>query len=136
MGGKFTHIAGHAQKALGTVNATTGACDPYFTGPRRLHPPQHAGSDTHVLAMSSNPTNTELVVVGNFTSVDGQPARRWRSSTSPPRCATLSTWSTKEYTAGCSSKFESYMMDVEYSPDGSFFAASRDGRLRRLHSTA
>ena len=30
--GKFTHIAGVAQKALGTINATTGAKDSYFTG--------------------------------------------------------------------------------------------------------
>ncbi|HSK33051.1 MAG TPA: hypothetical protein VK903_06170, partial [Propionicimonas sp.] len=30
--GKFTHIGGVAQKALGTINATTGARDTYFTG--------------------------------------------------------------------------------------------------------
>ena len=30
--GKFTHIGGVAQKALGTINATAGSYDSYFTG--------------------------------------------------------------------------------------------------------
>ena len=35
LAGKFTHIAGVAQKALGTINATTGVRDAYFNGVSR-----------------------------------------------------------------------------------------------------
>ena len=31
LAGAFTHVAGKAQKALATVNPTTGKFDPYFT---------------------------------------------------------------------------------------------------------
>ena len=79
MAGKFTHINGVAQKALGTLNATTGKRDPYFSGlfagthrdPNDPAHPENKADRTNVLQISTNPANTRLVAVGNFTSVNG-----------------------------------------------------------------
>ena len=129
VGGKFTNIGGRAQKALGTLNATTGAYDTYFDSTLAgLHRTGFDYDVTDVLQMSSNPQNTELVVVGNFTSVDGQfRSQIAKFDISGATSSSLSPWSTNLFTAACSSKFDTYMSDVEYSPNGQFFVVSTSG---------
>src|SRR3954470_10375081 len=125
--GKFTHIGGKAQKALGTLNATTGGYDAYFTGVfAGLHNPTLAGSVTDVLQISTNPANTQLMAVGNFTTVNGQ-SRSQIAKIDLGTTSSLSTWSTNLFTSACSAKFDTYMTDVEYSPDGSYFVVSTTG---------
>ena len=133
--GKMTHFNGIPQKALGTLYADTGKRDPYFNALLAgLHRPEVAGAVTDVLQISVNKQNTQLMAVGNFTTVDGQarsqiakfdignagapathrpPASRRGRPTSSPRAAP--------------SKFDTYMTDVEYSPDGSYFIVSTTG---------
>ena len=73
VGGKFTHIGGIPQEGLGTVFADTGKRDPYFNSVLAgLHHPELAGAVTDVLQLSVNKQNTQLMAVGNFTTVDGQ----------------------------------------------------------------
>ena len=126
--GKFTHLGGTAQRALGTLNATTGKYDSFFTSILAgKHRPDAAGDVTDVLQMSSNPQNTQLTAVGNFTSVDGQVRSQIATFDIGGATATLSPWFTNLFTQGCSSKFDTYMSDVEYSPDGSYFIVSTTG---------
>jgi PKD repeat protein len=129
LAGKFTHLGGVAQKALGTLNATTGKYDGYFTGVLAgLHNPSVSGAVTDVLQISSNPQDTRLMAVGNFTTVDGQDrAQAVQIDISDPSHYALSGWSTNLYKSPCSSKFDTYMTDVEYSPDGSYFIVSTTG---------
>ncbi|MDX6300560.1 MAG: hypothetical protein QOF53_1774 [Nocardioidaceae bacterium] len=125
--GKFTHIGGHAQKALGTLNATTGVYDGYFTGVfAGLHNPTLAGSVTDVLQISTDPSNSQLMAVGNFTTVDGL-SRSQIVKIDLGTTYAVSPWSTNQYTSACSAKFDTYMTDVEYSPDGSYFVVSTTG---------
>src|SRR3954452_7910609 len=127
--GKFTHMGGRAQRALGTLNAITGAFDGYFTGVLAgLHNPALAGSVTDVLQISTNPTNSRLTAVGNFTTVNGASRSQVAMfDISGTTSYTLAPWSTTLYTSACSSKFDTYMSDVEYSPDGSYFVISTTG---------
>ncbi len=133
--GKFSHIGGVDQKALGTLYADTGQRDPYvdnvFAGVRNSHP----AAVTDVLQISVNPQNTALMAVGNFTSVDSQ--TRWQiarldianipSGTSSSAHSSVSPWSTTLYTSACAARFDTYMTDVEYAPNGTFFVVSTTG---------
>ncbi len=134
--GKFTHIGGVGQKALGTLYADTGKRDPYvdnvFAGVRNTL----QGAVTDVLQISINPQNTELMAVGNFTGVDGQiafPDRPPRHREHPERhqherplepVALVDDCSTPP---PCAARFDTYMTDVEYSRDGSYFVVSTTG---------
>jgi PKD repeat protein len=126
--GKFTHIGGHAQRALGTMNATTGRYDPYFGATLAgLHNPGQTGAVTDVLQISANPAGTALMAVGNFTTVDGQARSQIARFDIGGAAYGLSPWSTLQYTQACSRSFDTYMTDVEFSPDGSFFVVSSTG---------
>ena len=128
--GKFTHINGVAQKALGTLNATTGREGPLLQRRLRRHPPSindYPRNSTNVLQISTNPANNRLVAVGNFTSVNGAKRSQIASSDIGGAAYTMTPWYTKLYESDCSVKFETYMTDVEYSPDGSYFVVSTTG---------
>ncbi|MEP7089801.1 MAG: PKD domain-containing protein [Nocardioidaceae bacterium] len=127
--GKFTHFGGSARAALGTLNATTGAADPYFSGVfAGLHNPSVTGAVTDVLQLSTNAANTQLVAVGNFLTVDGASrAQIVKLDISGASSYQLSGWNTNLYKSGCSPKFDTYMSDVEFAPDGSYFAVSTTG---------
>ncbi len=134
--GKFTHLGSVAQKALGTLNATTGKYDSYFTGVMAgLHRTTVTTDITNVLQISTNPANTRLMAVGNFTSVNGA-ARSQIAQFDISGASTyaLSPWATAFYTSSCSSKFETYLTDVEYSPKGDYFAVSTTGAWGGLSS--
>ena len=128
--GKFTHIGGRAQRALGTLNATTGRYDSYFTGVlagTHRDIDQYKSDRTNVLQISTDPAGDSLVAVGNFTSVDGVSRHQVAKLDISGASYALSPWSTQLFTQACSRSFETYLTDVEYSPDGRFFVVSSTG---------
>ena len=128
VGGKFTHIGGRAQKGLGTINASNGALNSYYTLQLAgLHRDCCSYDVTDVLQMSSNVQNTELTVVGNFTNVNGTSRPQIAKFSLGASSASLSPWYTNLFTQACSSKFDTYMSDVEYSPNGQFLVVSTTG---------
>ena len=136
LGGKFTHINGIAQKALGTVYADTGKRDPYFNSVLAgLHNPGKAGSVTNVLQLSVNKQNNALVAVGNFMTVDGQSRAqiaKWDIGNAPTTVdttvhQTLSPWTAPMFAQACSSSFDTNMTDVEFAPSGTYFVVSTTG---------
>ncbi len=135
LAGKFTHINGVAQKALGTVFADTGKRDPYVNSVIAGVRNTLAGAVTNILQISVNPQNTKLMAVGNFTSVDGQTRSQIArldisnvpGGADPTVHPSLSPWSTTLYTSPCAARFDTYMTDVEYSPDGTYFVVSTTG---------
>lgn len=123
--GKFTHVQGQAQRALATLNATTGARDSYFNGVvGGAHQP---GTATNVLQITTNPANNRLVAVGNFTTINGVFHEQIFMLDIGGTSYSLANWYTTLFESDCSSSFETYMTDVEYSPDGTFFAVSTTG---------
>ena len=134
--GKFATIDGVSQVGLGTLYADSGARDPYFnavfTG---LHNPTMASAVTDVLQMAVNTAQTELVAVGNYTTVDGQARAQVAkfdignapTGVDPNVHQALSPWSTTLFTQACSANVETPVTDVEYAPNGTFFIVSSTG---------
>jgi hypothetical protein len=126
--GKFTHVGGRPQLGLTTLNAASGAYDSYFTGVfAGLHNPGLAGSVTDVLRIATNPAGTQLMAIGNFTSVNGQDRSQIVKLDISGASYAVSPWTTDLYREACSAKFDTYMTDVNYAPDGSYFAVSTTG---------
>ncbi|WP_145724847.1 PKD domain-containing protein, partial [Nocardioides sp. J9] len=122
--GKFTHVQGKVRKALATVSATTGTIDNYFD---RVFAGVHRGTVTNIQEFTINPAGTRLVAVGNFDTVDGVKRHQMAVLDLGPTSATLADYRTTLFESGCSPSFETYTVDVSFSPDGSFFVVGTTG---------
>lgn len=124
VGGAFSHVGGVPRSAFAAVDGTTGATvagvNVAFTG-------LHNGGTTHVAKLDVTPDGTRLVAIGNFTTVGGQARRQIALLDLTPTTAAVSTWSTQRFATACSSTFQTYMRDVDISPDGGYFVVVTTG---------
>jgi PKD repeat protein len=132
IGGFFTRIGGVAHGQLGSLNATTGAVDPFLDlTVSGHHNNTGSGAQAPVGPRESGvtPAGDRLVVVGNFRTVDGLARDQIvMIDLTGATAAVSTTWYTTQYTPICSpGAFDSYMRDVEMSPDGSFFVVASTG---------
>src|SRR3954452_14460385 len=125
--GSFATIAGHAQPVLATLDATTGAYDPYmslaFSQPLR-------GGALQVAKMDVTPDGSRLVAVGNFGAVAGASRPQLALLDLTGASARVANWATQQYAPDCSSSFDTYLRDVDFAPDGSFFVISTTGAYK------
>ncbi|MGZ6753985.1 MAG: PKD domain-containing protein, partial [Nocardioides sp.] len=132
IGGFFTSIGGVPHGQLATLDATTGAFDPFLDiAVSGHHNTTGSGAQAPVGPRESGvtPAGDRLVVTGNFRTVGGLARDQVvMIDLSGPTAAVSTTWSTTTYSPICSpSAFDSYMRDVEMSPDGSFFVIAATG---------
>jgi hypothetical protein len=139
VGGYFDRVAGSPRAGLAVLNATTGALSSYavpaFTGHhnygRNCNPAvsQCATTGTGVKSMDINPAGTRLVAIGNFTTVGTDARDQLAMLDLSASAATLdSSWISDAYTSACNAQsFDTYMRDVQFSPDGSYFAVATTG---------
>lgn len=124
--GQFTKIKGVPRVDLAELNATTGALQPTIdlaiTG-------TVWGGVNQAYKMDISPDLTRMVLIGNFTSVGGQPRPQVAMldlTTSP---VSVMNWVANQYTIKCgsssSTKFD--VRDVNFSPDGSYFIIGATG---------
>ncbi len=134
MAGAFATVKGVAAQGLAAVDTTTGNVDPgvnfTFTNPRSGSP--------RVLKIDVTLDGTRLVAIGNFQLVNGLDRKQialFDLTTAP---VTIANWHTNQFaqvvpgttTAWCSTAFDTYMRDVSFSPDGSFFIVGTTGAYR------
>jgi PKD repeat protein len=124
IGGNFDLVDGVPQNALATLNPDTGRRDAFQSLP--FAGVQNDGT-TLVYKMDVTPDGSKLVAVGNFTSVGGQSRPQIVMIDLTGATASLANWQTNGYAPACSSSFDSYMRDVDVSPDGRFFVVSTTG---------
>jgi hypothetical protein len=122
--GTFQKVAGVARAGLVTLNPDTGARGTYMgltiSG-------VHNGGVTQVTKFDITPDGSRLVGIGNLTAVAGQTRRQIFMLDLTGPSAALANWATNQYTHTCSSSFQSYMRDLDISPDGTFFVVSTTG---------
>ncbi|WP_117666987.1 malectin domain-containing carbohydrate-binding protein [Micromonospora sp. MW-13] len=133
VGGIFT-TAGNANPrgGLASLNATTGALDGYLTTALTENhnydgvSGAKAGVGAEKLALS--PDGTQLVVIGNFRKADGVLHDQIVKLDLGATAATVADWNTSRYTPRCSHwAFDTYMRDVAFAPDGSYFVVVTTG---------
>jgi hypothetical protein len=123
LGGAITSVNGVPRGRFAAVNATTGAVDPNvaldFTDKR-------AGK-LRVAHFDISPDGSKLVATGTFTKVDGLDRAQIAMidlSTTP---ASVSSWQTDAFTPACATRFDTYVRDVSFAPDGSYFVVANTG---------
>jgi hypothetical protein len=141
VGGYFSKVNADLRGGLAVLNPTTGAdvtafATPSFTGHHnygsKCIPGSHttcANAAVGIKSFDINPAGTQLMAVGNFLSVGGTARDQVALLDIGASAATLNTnWNTLAYTAACSSNsFDSYVRDVQFSPDGTYFVIVATG---------
>jgi PKD repeat protein len=127
IGGTFQTVSGVSRPSLATLNPATGARDPYMNLPITG---VHNGGANQLLKFDITPDGSKLVGIGNFTQVDGQDRRQIFMLDLTGPAAALANWQTNFYTSTCASVFNTYMRDLDISPEGSYFVVSTTGAYR------
>ncbi|MFC5940619.1 hypothetical protein ABUL04_30440 [Micromonospora harpali] len=132
VGGIFTTAATKPRAGLASLDAVTGVVDDYLTTSLTEHhnydgvSGANAGIGPEKLAVS--PDGTQLVVIGNFKKADGVLHDQVVRIDLGASAATVSSWNTNRFEPRCSYKsFDSYVRDVSFSPDGSYFVIVSTG---------
>ncbi len=139
--GNFTKIKGVDRQGLAALDPTTGALDPsvsFTFSVTRVNTPR-------VTQIAVSPDGSRLVALGNFQFVNGLSRSQivmFDLTTTP---VSIADWQTNAYpqvdangNSWCSPSFDTYMRDVDFSPDGSYFVVVTTGAFRanRLCDTA
>ncbi|WNM40391.1 malectin domain-containing carbohydrate-binding protein [Micromonospora halotolerans] len=133
VGGIFTTAGNpNPRGGLASLNASTGAVDGYLTTTLTEHhnydgvSGSNAGVGAEKLAVS--PDGTKLVVIGNFKKADGVLHDQIVKLDLGATAATVADWNTSRYTPRCAWwAFDSYMRDLAFAPDGSYFVVVTTG---------
>jgi hypothetical protein len=130
VGGIFTLAGTATHDGLASVNATTGALDPYLgvqlTGHHNWNG-SGAKAGVGASSMRVSPDGTKLIVIGNFKTADTLDRDQGVMITLGAT-ASVADWETNTLKAVCSSSaFDSWVRDVDFSPDGSYFVVVGTG---------
>jgi PKD repeat protein len=134
LGGVFATVGGVAHAGLVSLDPNTGALQPYVTVQVAGHhnytgQPGQSDAPVGVHRMDVSPDGTRLVAVGNFKTVDGVTHDQIMMVDLGATTADVDpNWNTSGYTATCASNaYDTYMRDIAFSPDGSYFAVAATG---------
>ncbi len=122
-------VGGSFPKRLVALDPETGADTGYINLPITGVLPL-INTKTTVDRFAINPQGTLLVAVGNFTAVDGVNRQRAFMLTLGPTSASLNPWYYQQLDKKCWSVNpirQSYLDDVDFSPDGSYFVFAAGG---------
>jgi PKD repeat protein len=126
--GRFLNVANQPHTLLAALNPTTGALDPTvkatFSEPRR-------DGALNIYAADITPDGSTLIATGNFTRVNGLTRYQIAMLDLTQSPTGVVNWHTNQYGDGCSRSFQSYMRDVEFSPDGDYFVVVTTGAYSR-----
>ena len=133
VGGTFTQIGGQTRGGIVSMGATTGVVDSFMTSTVTVN---HNWTATNggakapvgVSKIDITPDGSRLVAIGNFTFVDGQLRDQVAMWNLGATAELRADWQTHRYEPACFSwAYDSYIRDVDFSPDGSYFVIAATG---------
>ena len=123
-GGTFSAINGVARAGLARLSATTGTVDGGFDA--KLSAP--GLSRTRVEHFDISPDGRRLVAVGALLKAGGYDRTQIAMFDISGPTAALTSWYTDAYKPQCMKGFDTYLRQVKFSPDGSYFVVAATGR--------
>src|SRR5262249_4935977 len=134
IGGGFTSVNSNgvtsSRSRLAALDSGTGAVlagvNVPFAG---VYDPALGGS-TNIKRFDVSPDGSQLVAIGNFSTVGGLPRSQIAVLNTGGATATVAPWFTDHYDAAhndCADVFDTFMRDVDFSPDGSYFVVTATG---------
>jgi hypothetical protein len=130
--GSFTTVAGVAHGGIATLNQATGALDPFVTVQLSGHHNYNGSGGQGAVgghAIDISPNGATAVVIGNFKNANGVLHDQIVLLDLTGAAAVINpNWNTAHLSAAClATKFDSYVEDVSFSPDGSYFVIAATG---------
>ena len=134
--GSFTAIRSVPIQALAALDPTTGNVDTGYLN--YAFTDARTGMDERVLNFDITPDGSRLIAIGNFQQVSGTDHKQIVMFDLGPTAATIANWQTDMFpqvipnttTSWCSPTYDTYMRDVDISPDGSYFVVGTTGAFR------
>jgi hypothetical protein len=118
--GDFTQVEGEDRLGLAALDVVTGAVDPNLDIPFDEARRGSSPDDPTVRKIDVTPDGSKLVAIGNFTEVDGLNRTELAVLDLSASRARVADWRTDRWKPECPHE-DSYIRDVDISPDGSYF---------------
>jgi hypothetical protein len=126
IGGTFKTVNGVARTAFAAVDPVTGALSGdvnlAFTGPRN--------GTVNIDKLDVTPDGSKLIAIGNWTYVAGLQRDQIVMLNLATTPVSVTSWATTRYQTQCAKVFDTYMRDVDISPDGAYFVVGTTGAYR------
>lgn len=125
IGGRFSRIGPVARQSLAAIDPSTGAVLNTLNLPVTV---ARDGSGPNVVELDASADGRWLAIVGNFTYVGGLRREQLGLIDLSSRPASVPNWATTEFRPSCSPSFRgTYVNDVAFSPDSTFFVTTTTG---------
>lgn len=134
VGGTFSKVGQIAHAGLASLDAKTGKVTSFLN---HQFTENHswgrvAGSNkmpVGVVGLAISPDGQQMTAIGNFRRVDGTVHDQIvQLAVGGDSSSVIQNWNTPYFTAACYSwAFDSWVRDVKYSPDGSYFVVGSTG---------
>lgn len=131
LAGSFTRVGPRSQRALTTVDPITGRPQG-FMGLRIGGQHRRGKGTTQVLKIDVAPYGQRLVAIGNFHRLGKRVNHQLFVLDVGGAKARPSGFRTSFYTSRCLRVFDTYMRDVDFAPDGSYFVVGTTGAHRGI----
>jgi len=129
--GTFTRAGGARHAGLVALDAATGAVDPYLgvqVAGHHNYDGRGVSGSVGVRKLAVDPAGRRLVAIGNFKMVDGTDHDQAVMLDLTGSSARIAPWQTNRYDSACNiGAHDSYVRDVDFSPDGSYFVIVTTG---------
>ncbi|QKW36283.1 delta-60 repeat domain-containing protein [Actinomadura sp. NAK00032] len=117
-------VTNERRSNLARLDPNTGALDPAFN--IIVSEKRDQAAKLNVRNMAVDQAHTKLLINGTFTQVNGE-SRPQIAMIDLASTPTLSSWATDDYSGKCHPDYYTYMRDMDFSPDGSYFVVVTTG---------